>query len=211
MTDESFQTMRRAMVASQLRTNAVTDAGVLAAMATVPREAYVPAARQAMAYVDTVVPLDHGRGLNPPMTTGRLLSEIAPRAGERALVVGAGSGYSAAVLAQIGVVVTALEEPGGPSPSRGAGVTAVIGPLAAGWAAGAPYDLILVDGAVEEIPEALVAQLRDGGRLAAARIERGVTRLVIGRCAGNGFGAVAVADAEAAPLPGFAPSPVFAF
>ncbi len=211
MTDESFQTMRRAMVASQLRTNAVTDAPVLAAMGTVPREAFLPANRRAMAYVDTVVPLGHGRGLNPPMTTGRLLSEIAPRAGERALVVGAGPGYSAAVLAEIGVAVTALEEPGATRPTPGAGVTAVEGPLAAGWAAGAPYDLILIDGAVEDIPEALVTQLRDGGRLAAARSERGVTRLVIGRRAGDGFGAVAVADAEAAPLPGFAPSPIFTF
>ncbi len=210
MTD-SFETMRRAMVASQLRTNAVTDAGVLAAMGRVPREAFVPAARRAAAYVDTVVPLENGRALNPPMTIGRLLSEAAPRAGERALVVGAGTGYAAAVLAEIGVAVTALETSDAARPPSGAAVTAVTGPLAEGWPGAAPYDLILVDGAIEEIPDALVEQLRDGGRLATALIERGVARLVIGRRAGGGFGTVAVTDAEAAPLPGFAATPAFTF
>lgn len=216
MTEQSFESMRRAMVSSQLRTSAVNDPRVVAAMGRVPRERFVPAERAALAYVDTVVPLGGGRALNPPMATGRLLTEAAPEADDRALVVGAATGYAAAVLGRLVKSVVALEEDPAllalartaPLPAN---VKLVEGPLPNGWAATAPYDLILVDGAIEMIPDALIAQLAEGGRLAAAIVERGVIRLVMGRKAGSGFGTIAFADAEAAPLPGFAPPPAFSF
>lgn len=211
MSHDSFETMRRAMVASQLRTNSVSDPAVLAAMGSVAREAFVPAERKALAYVDTVVPLGGGRALNPPMVTGRLLSEAAPRAGERALVLASAAGYAAALLAEMGLHVVAVEDGGtAPEPER-AGIERVQGPLAQGWPAGAPYDVILIDGAVEAIPQALVDQLGDGGRLAAALIERGVSRLVIGRKSAGSFGTVAFTEAEAASLPGFEQPRVFSF
>ncbi len=90
-------------------------------------------------------------------------------------------------------------------------MTLVEGPLAQGWPQGAPYDFILIDGAVEFVPDALIAQLRDGGRLAAALLERGVTRLALGRKAGDGFAMAAFADAAAAVLPGFVRPKTFTF
>lgn len=93
----------------------------------------------------------------------------------------------------------------------GTGVRLVEGPLAQGCGDGAPYDLILIDGAVESVPDALVAQLADGGRLATGLLENGITRLAIGRRAGEGFGIAAFADAAAAILPGFAKPRTFTF
>jgi protein-L-isoaspartate(D-aspartate) O-methyltransferase len=213
VSDLSFDTMRRAMVASQLRTNAVNDPRVVAAMAAVPRERFVPPDRLAMAYTDRAVPLPGGRALNLPMVVGRLLTELHPQPGERALVIGATTGYSAAVLARLVGSVVALEEDAALAALAPPieGVTPVVGPLNQGWAASGPYDLILIDGAVETIPQVIIDQLVDGGRLAAAMAEPGVSRLSVGRRAGNGFGMAAFADAEAVPLPGFAPPPAFRF
>ena len=216
MTEQNFESMRMAMVSNQLRTTAVNDARVVDAMRAVPREDYVPTDRAAVAYVDTLVPLGGGRLLNSPMATGRLLTEIGAQPGDRALIVGAATGYSAALLARLVSHVVALDEDAGLiAKARAVGLPAnvavVEGPLAAGWASSAPYDLILIDGAVEQVPQALIDQLADGGRLAAAVIERGVSRLSIGRKAGAAFGMVAFADAEAAPLPGFARPAAFTF
>ncbi|MFS0735862.1 protein-L-isoaspartate O-methyltransferase [Sphingomonas sp. 1P06PA] len=213
MTEINYESLRAAMVASQLRTSGVNDAGVLAAMGAVPRERFVPAARAALAYVDTLVPLSGARRMNTPLATGRLLTELAPRTGESALVVGAATGYAAAVLARLGANVVALEEDAalGDAAPAIAGVTWAQGPLAEGWAAGAPYDLILVDGAIERIPDALVAQLADGGRLATGLVERSLVRLAVGRKSGDAFGVVTVADVDAAPLPGFAQPATFSF
>jgi protein-L-isoaspartate(D-aspartate) O-methyltransferase len=213
VTDQNFNSMRRAMVASQLRTTAVNDARVVEAMGAVPRERYVPAERASLAYVDTLVPLGGGRALNPPMATGRLLTAAELRPTDRALVVGAATGYAPAVLARLVATVVALEvDPALPtSGALAANVERVNGPLEAGWSASAPYDVILIDGAVEAIPDALVAQLAEGGRLVAGLIERGVTRLVLGRRAAGGFGVTAFADAESALLPGFAAPPAFRF
>lgn len=216
MTEQNFESMRMAMVSNQLRTTAVNDVRVVDAMRAVPREEYVPADRAAVAYVDTLVPLGGGRLLNSPMATGRLLTEIEAQPGDRALIVGAATGYSAALLAGLVAQVVALDEDAAlTARARAAGlpanVTVVDGPLADGWAAGAPYDLIFIDGAIEQVPQTLIDQLADGGRLAAAVIERGVSRLSIGRKAGGGFGMIAFADAEAAPLPGFARPAAFTF
>src|SRR5687767_2518913 len=110
MTEHNFETMRRAMVASQLRTTGVNDPRVVAAMGAVPRERFVPSERRALAYADARVPLGRGRELNPPMTLGRLLTEARLDGSERALVIGAATGYSAAVLARLAASVVALEE-----------------------------------------------------------------------------------------------------
>jgi protein-L-isoaspartate(D-aspartate) O-methyltransferase len=216
MTEHNFDHMRRAMIASQLRTTGTNDPRVLAAMGEVPRERFVPAARVSLAYADALVPLKPGRDFNSPMALGRLLTEAAPRPGERVLVVAAATGYAAAVLARLAGPVTALEEdPELAAEARvnlaGSGVDLVEGPLVSGCPDSAPFDLILIDGAVECVPDSFVAQLADGGRLAAGLLENGVTRLAIGRRAGEGFGMAAFADAAAAILPGFARPKAFRF
>jgi len=217
MSKQDFEAMRRAMVSNQLRTSAVNDAAVVAAMAAVPRERFVPPEWQTLAYLDTPVPLGGGRALNPPLVTGRLLTEAHPMPGDRTLVVGAATGYAAALLARLTASVVALEEDPAllaklrETFSGISDVTVVSGPLAAGWADRGPYDLILIDGAVETLPEAIIGQLAEEGRLAAAVVERGVSRLVIGRRGGSGFGSLAFADADAVALPGFARPKAFSF
>jgi protein-L-isoaspartate(D-aspartate) O-methyltransferase len=205
------------MVESQLRTTAVDDLRVVKAMGHLAREAFVPAEKSALAYADMLLPLGGGRRMNLPMATGRLLTELRLTPEDHVLVVGAGSGYSAALCAELAKSVVALEEDAEiaaiGSDALGAldTVESVSGPLAEGWAAGAPYDAILVDGAVEHLSDAITDQLADGGRLAAALIEDGVTRLVYGRKQGGSFGAAAFADALAASLPGFERPKAFVF
>ena len=216
MSESDFEQMRRFMVASQLRTTGVADARVLAAVGAVPRERFVPAERRAVAYADILVPLGGGRELSPPMATARLLSEAGPRGHERAMVVGAATGYSAALLERLAASVVAVEEDErlagfAREALVGSGVELVEGPLAEGHPVGAPYDLILIDGAVETVPDALAAQLAEGGRLATAIVDRGVTRLALGRRAGGGFGLTIFADAAAAVLPGFVRPRTFSF
>jgi protein-L-isoaspartate(D-aspartate) O-methyltransferase len=208
MTELTFEPMRRSMVASQLRTTGVNDPRVVAAMGEVARERFVPAERSALAYADALVPLANGRALNPPMALGRLLTEAQLQGHERALVIGAGTGYSAAVLARLAGSVTALEEDEALAAAArealaGTGVALVQGPLAQGWPAGAPYDVILLDGAVEYVPDAIVGQAADKGRIALALLDRGVTRLALGRVVAGAFGLSTFADAAAAILPGF--------
>lgn len=208
-----FDTMRRAMVASQLRTNAVDDARVVAAMAAVPRERFVPDALRAQAYRDSALPLGDGRALNPPIATGRLLNELALQPDERVLVIG-GAGYAAAVAARLAGSVVAVEQ--GELANRAAlagyaNVAVVTGPLSKGAADAGPYDAILIDGAVERVPDGLLAQLKPGGRIATGLVDRGVTRLAIGVRTEGGFGLDDFADIECAVLPGFAAAPAFTF
>jgi len=200
------------MVDSQLRPQGVSDPLVVAAMGRVPREQFVPEAHRPLAYLDRSVPLGADRKLPPPEATGLLLTAIGPRPGQKALVVGAATGYSAAVLADIGLDVVALESEAtfvGSAASHG--LTVVNGPLEAGHAKAAPYDVIIIDGAIEHLPDALVDQLRDGGMVGYAAIDRGVTRLAIGRKAGNSIGLRSIADCGVAPLPGFSRPRAFTF
>ena len=208
MTEQNFEQMRRAMVASQLRTTGVNDPRVVAAMGSVPRERFLPPERCALAYADAPVPLGQGRQLNPPMALGRMLTEARLSGRERALVIGAATGYSAAVLERLVKEVVAIEEaPELVAFARRAladtGVELVEGALAQGHPAGAPYDFILIDGAVEYVPQAIVDQVADGGEISLALIEDGVTRLCVGRVVGGALGTTAFADAAAAVLPGF--------
>jgi protein-L-isoaspartate(D-aspartate) O-methyltransferase len=209
---QDYSLARRAMVDSQLRPEAVTDRGVLAAMAAVERERFVPESAKALAYFDRPLPLTKDRAMMPPAALGRLLSELAPRAGERALVVGSGTGYSAALLQAIGLEAVALESDEALAASaREAGIETVSGALADGWKGSAPYDIILLDGAVEEIPATLIKQRSADGRLAGAIVDRGVTRLVVGRAAGGSLGLRTLADADVDILPGFERPRAFTF
>ncbi|WP_294136880.1 protein-L-isoaspartate O-methyltransferase [Sphingobium sp.] len=208
VTEQNFSSMRTAMVESQLRTSDVDDPRVIAAMASVPRENYVPTERRAMTYIDRPIPLSGGRALNPPLVVGRLLTEAKVAPGDKVLLIGAATGYSAALLTALGAQVTAVEEEGGPDI---AGATVVRGPLNAGAAAGAPYDLLFIDGAVAEVPAALVGQLVDGARVVTGVVERGVTRLASGRVVAGVLGLSSVADIEMVVLPGFAAPERFVF
>ncbi|MFM9978528.1 MAG: protein-L-isoaspartate O-methyltransferase family protein [Sphingomonadaceae bacterium] len=209
-----FVTMRRAMVASQLRTSGVTDARLLEAMAQVPREHFVPEPMRASAYIDRPIELGGGRALNPPLVTALLLEAAAIQSSDRVLIVGAATGYAPTVAAALAARVVAVE-----CDARMAeraresmiGIELVEGPLAVGVPGHGPFDAIVVDGAIEQVPEAIVDQLAPHGRLAAALLDDGVTRLALGRKGGKGFAMVPFIDAEAVLLPGFALPRVFAF
>jgi protein-L-isoaspartate(D-aspartate) O-methyltransferase len=209
---QDFSLARRMMVDNQLRPQGVTDRGVLAAMGSVERERFVPEAARALAYFDRPLRISPGRAMMPPAALGQLLSEIAPRDGERALIVGSGTGYSAAVLSAIGLDVVALESDETlAAAAKTNGVETVVGELARGWPKEAPFDVILLDGAVEEVPPALIKQLGPNGRLAGAIVYRGVTRLVSGRVASGALGLRSSADADVAALPGFERPRAFTF
>lgn len=217
MTMQDYQTMRQAMVASQLRTNAVTDRRLIAAISTVERERFVPPEREAIAYVDRPVPLGAARALNPPMTIGLLIQECGLRASDKVLLVGAATGYTAALLARLVASVTALECDGAlldrarTALADAPNVTLVQGPLESGWPGAAPYDVIMIDGAVEHVPTAIIDQLVEGGRLGTGLDDDGVQRLAVGRKVNGGFGLRAFADAESVRLPGFAKPAGFRF
>ena len=200
------------MVESQLRPQGVTDPRVLDAMATVRREKFLPDHTRPLAYVDRGVSIGEGRFLPSPAVLGRLLTQMMPEPGQRALVVGAGTGYSSAVLAHIGLDVVALESSGElAAGARDLGIDAVEGPLEVGWQKQAPYDLVLIDGAVEYIPDAIVDQLADGGRLGTALVDRGIARLTVGRKVGGAFGCLSLGDAGTPALPGFSKPQAFTF
>jgi protein-L-isoaspartate(D-aspartate) O-methyltransferase len=177
---------RRAMIDSQLRTSGVNEPWVLAAMAALPREDYVPEPSRAAAYTDRAVPLGGGRYLAAPLFYGRMLSEAAPTAADRALVVSGGSDYLADLIRPL---VGTLET----IPADGA----------AGLGRGGPFSLILIDGAVEQLPPALITALADGGRIVAGLVERGLTRLAVGRKAADAVAWLPLAEMGIPALPEF--------
>jgi len=208
------------MVNSQIRPNKVNDAQILSAMRGIPRERFLPAKLASLAYVDEDIPLGNGRYMMEPMVLARLLQAALPQDNERALVVAAGPGYGAAVLAACGCRVTALEED--PSliavarailPSESPAVTLVTGPLSAGWAANAPYDIILIEGAVAEIPVALAAQMhRETGRLVAVLCGEGrTTQAVVGEATAAGLGTHPIFDCGTPPIPSLGRTAMFEF
>ena len=212
-----FAVMRHAMVASQLRTSGVNDPRVIEAMASVPREDFVPAEWRSLAYRDTGVPLPGGRRTNIPLATGRLLTEAGLVPSDRVLLIGAAGGYTAAVLARLVASVVAVEtDPTLAAAAREAlageaKVTVVEAPLQAGASDHAPYDVLVIDGAVEAIPDTLVEQVAPNGRAVAGLVDRGVTRLASGRRTAGGFRMVDFADVECAILPGFTRPRSFTF
>ena len=209
--------MRHAMVASQLRTNAVSDVRVVAAVDAVAREAFLPGDAAQMAYRDIAVPVGHGRAQNVPIATGRLLTAAELRGSDRVLLIGAVGGYTAAVLAKLVASVVAVEsDPALAAFARTAlaavpNVTVVEGSLPAGHAEGGPYDVLVIDGAVEQVPDALVEQVAVHGRVVSGLVDRGVTRLAAGRRSAGGFGLRDFADIDCVVLPGFARARSFTF
>lgn len=209
---QDFSLARRTMVDNQLRPQGVTDRRVLDAMGKVERERFVPEASRPFAYFDRAVRIGQGRSLMPPAALGRLLTEAGPRPGERALVVGSGTGYSAAVLREIGLEVVALESDQLlAADAQAADIETVVGTLRDGWSKGAPYQLILLEGAVEEVPAALAKQLATGGRIVGAIIDRGVARLSVGTSASGSIGWRSLADSDVEALPGFERPRAFTF
>jgi len=154
---------RRTMIDSQLRVSGVNDPAVLAAMGAVAREDFVPEQLKATAYIDRALPLGTGHWLPAPLVTGRMLTEAMLQPGEAVLVV-SDSGYLPAVVTQMGAAVTTL------APAE-----------AAAARKGGAVSLILVDGAIEQLPPGLAARLAEGGRIVTGLVERGVTRLAVGR------------------------------
>jgi protein-L-isoaspartate(D-aspartate) O-methyltransferase len=206
-----YETARRNMVESQIRTNKVTHAALLAALAAIPRERFVPAGRTQTAYVDEHIPLAAGRYLMEPMVFARLVQEAEPEPSDSALVVGSATGYGAAVLARLVKSVTALEsDPALAVKGREQfarlgviGATQVEGPLEQGWSRGAPYNLIFLEGAAEVIPQALFDQLADGGKLMAVIVADGIGRAILHTKRANVLSHRAVFDAAVHALPGF--------
>jgi protein-L-isoaspartate(D-aspartate) O-methyltransferase len=181
-------------------------------MGRVERERFVPDHAKALAYFDRPLKLSADRSMMPPAALGKLLSEAKPRPGQRALVIGSATGYSAAILREIGLHVVALESDLALAKAAGGvGIETTIGELAKGAPKEGPYDIILLDGAVEEIPAALGKQLAPDGQLVGAIIDRGVTRLIVGTCASGVIGWRTVADSDVDALPGFERPRAFTF
>ena len=186
-----FAAARRAMIDSQLRPQGVADPAVLAAMGKVPREDFVPEAVRPLAYSDRPLDLGNGQAMMAPAALASLVAALEPRSGERALVVGSGNGYAAGVLEALGLQVDSGD---GASASNKA-----------------TYDVILIDGAVGEVPAGLAALLGPNGRLATGVDDNGVTRLAVGRVSGGVLGLRRFADSEVPVLAGFARPRVFTF
>jgi protein-L-isoaspartate(D-aspartate) O-methyltransferase len=230
-----FQAVRRAMVDGQVRTNDVTNLDLIDAMLAIPREAFVPEHLAALAYLDRDLELQGGDGparyLLKPVVTARLIQAADIAVTDRVLVVGSGTGYSAAVVSRLASTVVALEE--NPTLAQAAQntlrrlgfvtVTPVIGRLVAGWPAAAPFDVILVDGGVEAMPDALFAQLSEGGRLVAVMyggaggghgegpMQGQVGKATLFRSIRGEVGGRPLFDCTAPLLPGFKKAPSFVF
>lgn len=163
-----FETARRAMIDSQLRTSGVNADFVLARMAAVPREDFVPTGSRGVAYVDRALPLDNGRRIAAPLFYGMALTEAQPRAEDRVLVIDAGSGYLAALVGPLVASVDVLTPEDAHAERR----------------EGQLWSLILIDGAIEHVPQALADRLDKGGRIVTGLVTNGVTRLAVGRRSG---------------------------
>lgn len=204
-----LEAARTAMIDSQVRVNDVTDRRLIAAMASVAREAFVPAGRRAVAYAELPIETVTGRWLMPARDFSKLVNALQIREGERILDIAPGTGYSSAVLARLGSVV-ALEE-GDAAKALGEGLTAagvtgvdiVSGSLKVGAPGKGPFDAIFVNGAVEVVPQAWLDQLAEGGRLAVAVAEGGVRRARIYTRAGGKSAWLTPFDSAPPALPGF--------
>lgn len=215
-----FALARRMMVDGQVRTRDVFDTNLLAAMAEIPRERFVPPEQATLAYLDRNIPLtaQGSRCLLQPMVLAHLLQAADIAEDEHVLDVGCATGYTAAVLARLAGTVVALEEDrrlaAGARQALGElapQVKLVEGPLQAGWPDLAPYDVIVVEGAAEVIPPALFAQLKDGGRLVTIDGVRPGAKAAL-YCSVKGEVSFRQLIEAAAPLlPGFAKPPAFVF
>jgi len=174
------------MIDSQLRTSGVNEPWVLEAMGSVPREDFVPANMRQAAYIDRAIPLGNGRMLAAPIVHGRLLAEARPALDDKVLLVSDSAGYLAALLKPlVGSLDTVL-------------------PGHAGQAGEGGYSLIVIDGAIEVLPEALADRLAEGGRIVGGLVLRGVTRLAAGVKAAGTVSLLPLAEIGIPVLPEFA-------
>jgi protein-L-isoaspartate(D-aspartate) O-methyltransferase len=205
----NFAAARHNMVESQVRPNGITDHRIIDAMAQVKREDFVPAERKTIAYLDVDVQLKEGRFLIEPMAFARMIHLALIKPTDKVLVVGAGTGYGARVIGMLAKSVVALEsDPDLLALARGflagaANVEVVEGSLAAGHAAGAPYDVIIVEGRIAAVPESLFAQLANEGRIVAAVGNTDVSKMQIATLADGHRSSRSAFDVSVAPLPGF--------
>jgi|SRR5579871_1909798 len=215
-----YQTARTNMVESQVRTNKVTDRAVIDALLAVPRERFVPASMRGIAYVDEDLPLGQGRHLMEPMVLGRLLQVAAPQPTDRLLDVACGTGYSCALAARLVAHVVGIE-PVAAHARRARELVAELGvgnveiveaPLADGAPDRGPFDVILLSGAVTEIPSALKSQLADRGRLLAV-VKRavGLGQATLTIRLGDSYSSRVLFDAATPLLPEFEPKETFVF
>ncbi len=212
-----FTVNRRAMIDSQLRTNGIMSPAVIAAMGMVPRENFVPESFQSISYMDRSVPLGASRVLNPPLAIGLMLEQADVQKDDRILLIGAGTGYLAALLAGRGASLVATEESADLMALAQAnltvqsGLTLIAAPLAGGAPDHAPYSLVLIDGAIETLTQAVVDQMQEGGRIVTGLAEGAVRRLASGYKRNGKVALRAFADTEIAALPGFAHTKEFIF
>lgn len=215
-----YATARLNMVESQLRTNRVVDAPLIAAFEELPREQFVPESRRGFAYVDEDLPLGGGRYLMEPMVLGRLIQAAAIEPGDAVLDVAGATGYGAAILARLAASVVLLEPDGALAERAEAALeqlrvdnaVVVVGEPAEGYARQAPYEVIVVEGAVAELPPALLEQLAEGGRLVAPLLEEpGLCRAVLARKDGGMVSRRVLFDCSTPVLPGLEPRPGFVF
>lgn len=206
------------MVDTQVRPNDVTKFPIIEAMLTVPREAFVTDALKEAAYVGENLPLGGGRVMLEPRTLAKMLDALDVQVSDRVLDVGCGLGYASAVLGRMAATVVALENDDGRAAearerlrANGTGNARVLcGPLAAGAEAESPFDVILVQGGVEDPPAALAAQLAEGGRIACIFVDGALGTCRVGhKLAGNVSWRYAF-NASAPVLPDFARKPAFA-
>jgi protein-L-isoaspartate(D-aspartate) O-methyltransferase len=217
MSVSNYSTNRKAMIDSQLRTSGVSASWVLAAMGSEPREEFVPAAAKDIAYMDRQIPLADGRTMNPPMATGLMLQQADVNVDDEVLVIGGAAGYSAKLLARRAkrVVIVeqdkALASAAKTSLSGLTNVAVVEGALNEGAAKQGPYSLIVIDGAIEQLPSALLDQLVDGGRIVTGLSEGAVTRIAMGVKRANVAALRPFSDCSVAKLPGFESAAEFVF
>ncbi|MBA4038194.1 MAG: protein-L-isoaspartate O-methyltransferase [Bradyrhizobium sp.] len=216
-----FATARQNMVDGQVRPSDVTDIRILDAMLAVPREAFVPASKQALAYLD--LDLDVGEGgsagrfLIQPAVLAKMLQAAEIKETDRVLVVGCATGYAAAVIGRfVASLVTATEsDPALAARAKAllAGEKAIVRTAAAaeGDPADGPYDVIVLNGATEVVPEQLYRQLRNGGRLVGVFATSQPARAMIVTCSHGDFGHRTLFDATAPVLPGMERVPAFVF
>ncbi len=217
----NFATARRMMVDGQLRTYDITDQELLSAMLEVPREKFVPAAMSGIAYLDMDIAVGPGRRMLKPMVLAKLIQAAGVTSGDHVLDVGCATGYSSAVLAKLAGSVVALEADSGLADSArrtldavgASSVVVMTGPLADGCAAKGPYDVILLNGAVEIVPPQLLKQLKDGGRLIAVIGSGPASKATLYRSMGpeGEVSSRPIFDASGALLPGFAKPAEFVF
>ena len=218
MADIALQ--RKNMVESQVRPSDVTDRRIMAAMTDLARERFVPDVLQALAYMEEDLPLAASRSMLAPRTLARLIQLCEVESRDKVLIAGALTGYSAALLAHLAGPIVALECDAGLAKTAEATlrqlavatVKIATGPLAQGYAADAPYDVILIEGAIELLPDSLTDQLAPGGRLVAVEIANGVGRAIVVRRGTSGGLARRVAfEASAGLLAGFERPKSFVF